>query len=100
MSRTRLTWVVPGAVVAVGLFAALDALRSSGGEPTASATTTGALTTMQTETRALVEPSASLIDEQVVRLIPGRVRTDTDYRRSIRSRCHSTGGATNAAPRT
>jgi hypothetical protein len=80
MSRTRLTWVVPGAVVAVGLFAALDALRSSGGEPTASATTTGALTTMQTETRALVEPSASLIDEQVVRLIPGRVRTDTDYR--------------------
>jgi hypothetical protein len=26
-------WVIPGAVVAVGAFAAIDALRSSGGEP-------------------------------------------------------------------
>jgi hypothetical protein len=78
--RPSISWLVPAAVVAVALFAALDALRSSGGEPTASATTTGTLTTMQSETRAVVEPSASLIDEQVVKLRPGRVRTDTDYR--------------------
>jgi hypothetical protein len=70
------TWVAPGAVVAVGVFAALDALRSSGGEPTASATTTGVLTTTQTETGAEIESSAQLQSGQLVRLIPGRVTTD------------------------
>jgi hypothetical protein len=35
---------------------------------------------MQTETRAEIESSASLIDEQLVKLTPGRVRTDRDYR--------------------
>jgi hypothetical protein len=77
--RPGITWVIVGAVVVIGVFAGLDALRSAGGEPTASATTTGALTTMQAETSALGEPSASLIDEQLVRLIPGRVRTDEDW---------------------
>lgn len=81
MLRRSFTWVVPGAVVAVGLFAVLDAIRSSGAKPTTSASSaTEAVTTMQTETGAVVEPSASLIDEQLVRLIPGPVRTDMDYR--------------------
>ena len=35
---------------------------------------------MQAETGAGVESSASLIDEQLVKLRPGRVRTDRDYR--------------------
>jgi hypothetical protein len=76
MLRRSFTWVVPGAVVAVGLFAALDALRSSGGEPTASApSATAAVTTMQTETGAEIESSARLQSGQLVRLIPGRVTT-------------------------
>jgi hypothetical protein len=77
MLRRSFTWVVPGAVVAVGLFAALDALRSSGGEPTASASSaTEAVTTMQTQTGAALESSAQLQSGQRVRLIPGRVTTD------------------------
>jgi hypothetical protein len=31
--RSRITWVIVGAVVVIGVFAGLDALRSSGGEP-------------------------------------------------------------------
>lgn len=65
----------------VAAFAGLDALRSSDDEtPPAEASATEALTTTQTETGAVVEASANLIDEQLVRLMPGRVRTDTDYR--------------------
>jgi hypothetical protein len=41
MFRRWVGWVIPGAVVAVGAFAAIDALRSFGGEPpTASSTFT------------------------------------------------------------
>jgi hypothetical protein len=77
MLRRSFTWVVPGAVVAVVVFAALDALRSFGGEPTASApSATEAVTTMQTETGAEIESSAQLQSGQLVRLIPGRVTTD------------------------
>jgi hypothetical protein len=77
MLRRSFTWVVPGAVVAVGLFAALDALRSFGGKPAASApSATEAVTTMQTKTGAELESSAQLQSGQLVRLIPGRVTTD------------------------
>jgi len=75
MLRRSFTWVVPGAVVAVGLFAVLDALRSSGGEPTASApSATEAVTNTQTETGAVVEHSASLIGLRSERPWHGRDR--------------------------
>lgn len=74
------TWVVPGAVVAVAVLAGLDALRSSDGEPTASTPSpTEPVTTMQTETGAEVETSAALQYLQLVKLPPGRVRTDRNY---------------------
>jgi hypothetical protein len=79
MSRTRLTWVVPGAVVAVGLFAALDALRSSGGEPTASVSSPTEAVTTQTETGPDVESSAELQTRRVVRLMSGRVATNERF---------------------
>ena len=70
-------WVIGGAVVALGVFAGLDALRSSiASTPSA----TEAVTTTQAETRAEIKSSASLVDEQLVKLTPGRVRTDRDYR--------------------
>jgi hypothetical protein len=77
--RPGITWMIVGAVAVIVLFAGLDALRSAGGEPTppeASATT---VTTTRTETGVEIESSASLVDEQLVRLIPGRVRTDRDW---------------------
>jgi hypothetical protein len=77
-SRRWFTWIVAGAVVAIAVVAGLDALRSSGDDPTASAERDRAVTT-QAETGAEIESSASLIDEQLVRLIPGRVRTDKDW---------------------
>jgi hypothetical protein len=75
----RLTWVVPGAVVVVGLFAALDALRSSGGEPTASVSSPTEAVTTQTETGPDVESSAELQTRRVVRLMPGRVATNESF---------------------
>jgi hypothetical protein len=78
--RPGISWVIPGAVVAVGLFAGLDALRSAGGEPTSSGASATVVATAQADTGAQVESSASMIDEQLVKLVPGRVRTDTDYR--------------------
>jgi hypothetical protein len=76
--RPRITWVIPGAVIAVGVFAGLDALRSSNGEPaTASApSATEALTTTQTERDGELERSDQLQTGRVVRLIHGRVSTD------------------------
>jgi hypothetical protein len=76
--RGSFTWVVPAAVIAVGVFAGLDALRSSGGEPTASApSATEALTTTQTERDAVLgEWSARLQTRRVVRLIHGRVSAE------------------------
>ena len=79
--RPRVTWIIAGAVAVIGVFAGVDALRSSGDEPPATETSaTEALMSTQTETGAVVEASASLIDEKLVSLMPGRVRTDTDYR--------------------
>jgi hypothetical protein len=80
MLRRSFTWVVPGAVVAVGVFAGIDALRSSGGEPTASASSaTEAVTTTQTESGAEIESSAELPYLQPVRLTPGRVATNEHF---------------------
>jgi hypothetical protein len=54
MIRTRLTWVIVGAVAALVLIAGLDALRSSDSETSAAATTaagTTASTTTEGATR-------------------------------------------------
>jgi hypothetical protein len=48
MIRTRLTWVIVGAVAALLLVAGLDALRSSDSETTAWATTASATTASPT----------------------------------------------------
>jgi hypothetical protein len=72
MLRRSFTWVIPGAVVAVGVFAGLDALRSSGGgPPPTSAERERAVTTTPTETAAVL-----ITDRPPVRLRPGRVSTD------------------------
>jgi hypothetical protein len=77
----RINWVIPGAVIAVGVFAGLDALRSSNGKPpTASApSVTEALTTTQTEGDAELELSAELQTGRVVRLVHARVSTDLKF---------------------
>jgi hypothetical protein len=78
--RPRLSWLIAGAVVAVGLFAALDALRSSGEEPRpAEASSTGAITTTQTEGDAELESFSLLQTRRVVKLIPGRVTTNERF---------------------
>jgi hypothetical protein len=72
--RIRVTWIVVGAIVLVAVFAGLDALRSSGGEPPpAAAERDRAVTTMPTETAAVL-----LTGDRPVRLTPGRVSTDLD----------------------
>jgi hypothetical protein len=61
----------------VGVFAGVDALRSSEGEPPAAeASGTEALTKTPAETDADLESSAQLRSQEVKRLRPGRVRTD------------------------
>jgi hypothetical protein len=78
--RPGITWVIVGAVAIIGLFAGLDALRSSGGEPPpAEASKTDVVTTTQTETDAELEPFAELQTRRVVRLIPGRVTTNERF---------------------
>jgi hypothetical protein len=77
--RPGITWMIVGAVAVIVVFAGLDALRSAGGEPTPSDASATTVTTTRTETGAEIESSASLVDEQLVRLIPGRVRTDRDW---------------------
>jgi hypothetical protein len=73
--RRRLSWIVLGAVVAVGLIAGLDALRSSGREPpTAAAERERTVTTTTTETAAVL-----ITDRPPVRLRPGRVSTDLHF---------------------
>jgi hypothetical protein len=70
--RRRLSWILLGAVVAVGLIAGLDALRSSGREPPpASAERERAVATTPTGTAA-----ALIMGRPPVRLRPGRVSTD------------------------
>jgi hypothetical protein len=72
--RMRITWIVVGAIVLVAVFAGLDALRSSGGEPpSAPAERDRAVTTMPTETAAVL-----LTGDRPVRLTPGRVSTGLD----------------------
>jgi hypothetical protein len=68
---SRISWVIPGAVIAVGVFAGLDAIRSSGDEPPTASTE--ALTTTQTEGDGELELSAELQRGRVVKLTPGRV---------------------------
>jgi hypothetical protein len=77
--RPGITWMIVGAVAVIVVFAGLDALRSAGGEPTPSDASATTVTTTRTETGPEIESSASLVDEQLVRLIPGRVRTDRDW---------------------
>jgi hypothetical protein len=75
--RPSISWIVPGAVIAVGVFAGIDALRSSGGGPTPSeASATEAVTATRTETDLSVESSRELHEGRVVKLIPGRVTVD------------------------
>ena len=89
--RPRINWLIAGVVVAVGVLAALDALRSVGGEPppaetsaTEAATTTQpesatqAVTATQTED-AVVAEALQLRTRRLVRLIPGRVTTNSDF---------------------
>jgi hypothetical protein len=71
--RPGITWVIVGAVVVVGVFAGLDALRSSGGEPTRSEASATVVTTTQTGNDAEVASSRELRAGRVVKLIPGRV---------------------------
>ena len=74
--RPRISWVIASAIIAIGVLAALDALRSTGGQPpSASAEPDRSLTTAQTETGAEIESSARLRSFRAVRLIPGRIRT-------------------------
>lgn len=70
--RSHLGWLIPGAVVAVGIFAGLDALRSSGG-PTPSEATATTVTATRTAPDPEVESSSELQEQRVVKLIPGRV---------------------------
>jgi hypothetical protein len=82
MLRRSFTWVVPAAVVAVGVFAGLDALRSSNGEPPAASAPSAseALTTTQTERDAVRDEwSAQLQTRRAVRLIHGRVTTNERF---------------------
>jgi hypothetical protein len=61
MLRRSFTWVVPAAVVAVGVFAGFDALRSSNGEPsTASAPSATENEASPTATTATTANEASL----------------------------------------
>lgn len=57
--RPGITWIIVGAVVAMGVFAGLDALRSSGDEPPpAEASATEAVAPTQPETDVVLASSA------------------------------------------
>jgi hypothetical protein len=72
--RRRLSWILLAAVVAVGLIAGLDALRSSGGEPPTAAAERERAVTTPTETAAVL-----ITDRPPVRLRPGRISTDLHF---------------------
>jgi hypothetical protein len=75
--RPSVTWIIVGAVVVIGVFAGLDALRSSGDEPpSAEASATEAVTTTQPETDVVLASSTELETRRVVGLMPGRVTTN------------------------
>jgi hypothetical protein len=83
--RPRISWVIVGAVAVIGLFAGLDAFRSSGDEPPPTgAGVTGALTTTQRERAAELPSSAELLTGRVGRLIPGRVTTNERFPLAVR----------------
>jgi hypothetical protein len=73
--RSRLSWVILAAVVAVGLIAGLDALRSSGGEPPTAEAERERAVTRPTETAPVL-----IMDSPPVRLRPGPVSTDLHSR--------------------
>jgi hypothetical protein len=78
--RPFISWIVPGAVVAVGVFAGLDAIRSSRGAPASTeANATEAVTKTQTDTDAELASFPELQTRRVVRLMPGRVRTNERF---------------------
>jgi len=77
----RISWVIPGAVVAVGVFAGLDAIRSLGGEPTAS-NPTEAITTTRTKADPGIE-SRELQKGRVVKLTPGRVTVNQFFEMAV-----------------
>jgi hypothetical protein len=78
--RSGVTWIIIGALAVVGVFAGVDALRSSAGEPPAGqASGTDALTTTGAETDADLESSPQLRSQEVTRLRPGRVRTNERF---------------------
>jgi hypothetical protein len=73
------TSIIAGGVIAVALFAGIDALRSSSGKPPpAKANATEAVTTTQPETDAELL-SSQLQTGRVVRLVPGRVTTNERF---------------------
>jgi hypothetical protein len=72
--RRRLSWIILAALIAVGLIAGLDALRSSGGEPSTAAAERERAETTPTETVAVL-----IGDRPPVRLRPGRVFTDMHF---------------------
>jgi hypothetical protein len=78
---SRISWVIPGAVIAVGVFAGLDAIRSSGDEPPTASTE--ALTTTQTEGDGELELSAELQNGRVVKLTPGRVTVNQFFEMAV-----------------
>jgi hypothetical protein len=71
--RPGATWIILGAVAVIAVFAGLDALRSTGDEPTPSEANAPTVTTTQTGNEAEVAFSRELHAGSVVRLIPGRV---------------------------
>jgi hypothetical protein len=76
----RIGWVIPVAVVAVAVFAGLDAIRSFGDEPTALApSATEAVTTPQAHAVVALDSSRELRSGRVVELIPDHVSTDERF---------------------
>jgi hypothetical protein len=71
--RPPFTWIIVGAVVVVGVFAALDVLRSSGEAPLPAEATATPATTTRRGTDPELESSSELQEGRLLRLIPGRV---------------------------
>jgi hypothetical protein len=81
--RPGLTWIIVGAVVAVGVFAGLDALRSAGGEPAPSEASASGITTTRTEADLDIESSRELQQGRVVKLTSGRVTVNQFFELAV-----------------
>jgi hypothetical protein len=82
--RPGVTWVIVGAVLVVGVFAALDGVRSSGGEPApAPAEPDGAVTTAQQDGGAELEASREIPLGGAVQLLAGRVGMEGEFGRFL-----------------